>query len=60
MKTTQQTFESTMTSDSDELIELDDLSLSQVAGGGGPSKSELPTEHVSLNYTQVEYSYSSM
>jgi hypothetical protein len=46
MKTTQQTRESTITPDSNELIELDDLSLSQVAGGS-----------VSLSFSQIEYKY---
>jgi len=37
MKTNRQSFESTITSDSNELIELDNLSLSQVGGGASPS-----------------------
>jgi hypothetical protein len=36
------------TLESDALIELDDLSLSQVAGG----------ESLSLNFTKIEYKYS--
>jgi hypothetical protein len=36
------------TFESDALIELDDLSLSQVAGG----------ESLSLNFTKIEYHYS--
>jgi len=35
MKTTQQTFESATATDSNDLIELDESSLSQVAGGQG-------------------------
>ena len=46
MKTTQQTFESATATDSNDLIELDESSLSQVAGG------------VSFNYAQIQWSYS--
>jgi len=45
MKTTQQTFESATATDSNDLIELGESSLSQVAGG------------VSLNYAQIQWSY---
>jgi type VI protein secretion system component Hcp len=45
MKTTQQTFESATATDSNNLIELDEPSLSQVAGG------------VSLNYAQIQWEY---
>jgi len=45
MKTTQQTFESATATDSNNLIELDESSLSQVAGG------------VSFNYAQIQWEY---
>ena len=45
MKTTQQTFESATATDSNDLIELDESSLSQVAGG------------VSFNYAEIKWTY---
>jgi len=42
MKTTRQIFESATATDSNDLIELDESSLTQVAGG------------VSLNYAQIK------
>jgi len=45
MKTTQQTFESATATDSNDLIELDESSLSQVAGG------------VSFEYAQIKWEY---
>ena len=57
MKISQQNFDSPITFNSNELVKLEDLSLSQIAGGGGPSKSGLSTENVSFNYTQTYWSY---
>jgi len=45
VKTNQQTFESANATDSNDLKDLDESSLSQVAGG------------VSLNYSQIHWSY---
>ena len=51
MKTNRQSFESATASKSNDLFELDDFSLSQIAGGAGPS------EEITFSYGELKVSY---